>query len=104
MSLTPEALVSFLNRKISRGATRPGRCNPGAPAGAGERQFSGGSLPSFPLTLFLTQCVDRTCSVGSMESKGLEKEECNPECNWRCGWGCKLITSSPLQSVAALFV
>ena len=30
------------------GATRPGRCNAGAPAGAGNRQVSDGSLPYLP--------------------------------------------------------
>ena len=35
-------------RTISRRATRPRRCDGGTPAGAGKRQFSGGSLPYAP--------------------------------------------------------
>ena len=50
--------------KISRGATGRGKCDGGTPAGAEDRRFSAGSLPSPPLTLYPTPLMARTSARG----------------------------------------
>ena len=60
---------AFPQGHFRRGATRPGRCDSGTPAGAGNRQVSGGSLPDTPhgaLSGAVGACgiVDRVESTG----------------------------------------
>ena len=42
------AVPAFPQGRFPGGATRPGRCDGGTPAGSGNRQVSGGSLPYLP--------------------------------------------------------